>query len=242
MRIDCLSIFPQIIHDSLSHSIPAKAQEKGILELVQHDIRDYTKNKHNRTDDIPYGGGVGMVFTPQPVCDAIKAVHKPGAIVIHPSPAAPKLTQADVVHLSEQQHLIFLASRYEGMDQRIIDNYVDLEFSIGDYVISGGEIACAVIIDAIVRLLPGAIGKEESFREDSFFHGLLDHPHYTRPPDYKGMKVPEVLASGHHENIRKWRKKEALRRTFKFRPDLLKQKNLDKEARKMLHEIREEEK
>jgi len=240
MRIDCLSIFPEIIKSALASSIPGKAQERGILLLGHHDIREYSVDKHHKTDDIPYGGGVGMVFKPEPVAAAIEALRQPQSLVIHPSPAAPRLTQADVIKLSEQEHLIFLASRYEGMDQRILDTHVDLEFSLGDYVISGGELAVAMIIDAIVRLLPGAISKEESFREDSFFNGLLDYPHYTRPADFQGNAVPEVLLSGHHENIRRWRKERALERTLRFRPDLLDGHELDKEGRAMLRKLREE--
>lgn len=238
MHIDCLSIFPEIIAGALAHSIPGKAQERGLLTIAQHDIRAFAEGKHHKTDDIPYGGGVGMVFKPEPLAAALDAVIKPGALVIHPSPAAPRLTQADVVELAEHPHLIFIASRYEGVDQRIIDTYVDREYSIGDYVISGGELAVAVVIDAIVRLIPGAIGKEESFREDSFFNGVLDYPHYTRPPEFRGQSVPEVLLSGHHENIRRWRREQALERTLRFRPDLLEGLDQDKETRAILAKLR----
>lgn len=238
MRIDCLSIFPEIIAGALSHSIPGKAQERGLLELYQRDIRDFANNKHNKTDDIPYGGGVGMVFKPEPLAAALESVRTPEMLVIHPSPAAPRLTQADIVALSGRSHLVFIASRYEGMDQRIIDRYVDREYSIGDYVISGGELAVAVMVDAIVRLLPGAIGKEESFKEDSFWDGLLDYPHYTRPPEFMGERVPEVLTSGHHEKIRLWRKEQALKRTLEHRPDLLEGRELDKEARAILKKLK----
>ncbi len=238
MHIDCLSIFPEIIAGALAHSIPGKAQERGLLRIDQHDIRAFAEGKHHKTDDIPYGGGVGMVFKPEPLSAALDAVVKPGALVIHPSPAAPRLTQADIVELAGHEHLIFIASRYEGVDQRIIDRYVDREYSIGDYVISGGELAVAVIIDAIVRLIPGAIGKEESFREDSFFNGILDYPHYTRPPEFRGQVVPEVLLSGHHENIRRWRRERALERTLRFRPDLLEGLEQDKETRQLLAKLR----
>jgi len=223
MRIDCLSIFPDMIGDALSHSIPGKAQEKGLLTIAQHNIRDYATDKHHKVDDIPYGGGVGMVFKPEPVVRAIQAVTTPGALVIHPSPAAPPLTQKDIIELAGYTHLIFLASRYEGLDQRVVDHYVDREYSLGDYVISGGELAVAVMIDAVVRLMPGAIGKEESYREDSFYAGILDHPHYTRPADFEGLKVPEVLQSGNHAKIETWRREQALMRTRRFRPDLLKE-------------------
>ncbi len=240
MRIDCLSIFPEIIRGALSCSIPDKAREKGLVAIHCHDIRDYATDKHRKVDDTPYGGGAGMVFKPEPAAAAIAAVRGPDSLVIHPSPAAPRLKQADVVALSQRSHLIFLASRYEGVDQRVIDRCVDLEFSLGDFVISGGEMACAVIIDAVIRLLPGAIGKEESYREDSFFNGLLDCPHYTRPPEFEGAQVPKTLLSGNHELIRRWRKRQALARTLRYRPDLLETADLDEEARRTLAELRAE--
>jgi len=240
MRIDCLTIFPEIIEGALSASIPAKARERGIFELHCHDLRDYSQNKHFKIDDIPYGGGVGMVFTPGPIVRAIEAVRQPHSLVIHPSPVAPRLTQKNLLELREHSHLILIASRYEGLDQRVIEHHVDREYSLGDFVISGGELACAVMIDAIVRLLPGALGKSESFEEDSFFNGLLDYPHYTRPPEFEGLTVPEVLQSGHHEKIRLWRKRQSLERTLRIRPDLLEQVDLDKESRRILAELRSE--
>lgn len=237
MRIDCLSIFPEIIGAALNYSIPKKAQERGILSIVQHNIRDFATDKHHKVDDIPYGGGVGMVFKPEPVTAAIESVRSPESIVIHPNPAAPVLRQPDILELSQTKHLVFVASRYEGMDQRVIDACVDREYSLGDFVISGGELAVAVMVDAIVRLLPGALGKASSYQEDSFFNGVLDYPHYTRPPVFNDMEVPEVLQSGNHERIRKWRKQEALRRTLVHRPDLIDQAELDAEAKKMLREL-----
>ena len=173
----------------------------------------------------PYGGGAGMVFKPEPVVEAIRAIRTEDALVIHPSPAAPRLTQQDIIELSHRSHLIFLASRYEGLDQRVIDHFVDREYTIGDFVISGGELACAVMIDAVVRLLPGAIGKESSYRQDSYFQGILDYPHYTRPADFEGLSVPEVLLSGNHEKIRLWREERAMARTRRFRPDLLEERD-----------------
>ena len=238
MRIDCLSIFPEIARDALAHGIPAKAPNRGILEIHHHDLRDYTEDKHHKVDDIPYGGGAGMVFKPEPVARAIRALRSEKALVIHPSPAAPRLTQKDIIRLSREKHLIFLASRYEGLDQRAVEGFVDLEYALGDFVISGGEMACAIMIDAIIRLLPGAIGNAASYREDSFFEGLLDHPHYTRPTEFEGREVPEVLLSGHHENIRHWRKTQALARTLAHRPDLLETLELDREARAILKNLR----
>ena len=230
MRIDCLSIFPELIGDALGHSIPGKAREKGLFDLRLHDIREYATDKHQKVDDIPYGGGAGMVFKPEPVVRAIRAVRSERALVIHPSPAAPRLTQQDIIDLAERDHLVLVASRYEGLDQRVIDHFIDREYSIGDFVISGGELACAVMIDAIVRLLPGAIGKESSYREDSFYQGVLDHPHYTRPPEFEGLRVPDVLQSGNHELIRRWRLDQSRARTQQLRPDLLDATPLDRDA------------
>ncbi len=238
MRIDCLSIFPEIIRAALSESIPGKAQERELVEIRHRDLREFAADKHNKVDDIPYGGGVGMVFKPEATVAAIRAVRRPGALVIHPSPAAPRLTQADVLELSRREHLIFLASRYEGLDQRVAAHFVDREYAVGDFVYSGGELAVAMMIDAVVRLLPGVIGKRESFQQDSFFAGILDHPHYTRPPDFEGLEVPEVLLSGNHEQIRRWRKRQALERTWRYRPDLLETLSLDAEAREMLADIK----
>jgi len=234
MRIDCLSIFPELIRDALEHSIPGKAQERGLLELHHHDLRAFTSDKHQKTDDIPYGGGVGMVFKPEPVAAALKLLRTPDCLVIHPSPAAPRLTQKDIVDLAGRPHLIFLASRYEGLDQRVIDHFVDREYCLGDFVISGGELAVAVMIDALTRLIPGAVGKSESVRQDSFSDGLLDYPHYTRPAVFEDLAVPEVLQNGNHEEIRRWRKRQALERTRLYRPDLLEAAALDAEARAML--------
>ena len=221
MRIDCLSIFPELIDNALSHSIPGKAREKGLLDLHLHNIRDYATDKHQKVDDVPYGGGAGMVFKPEPVVRAIRAVRSEDALVIHPSPAAPRLTQQDIIDLAARDHLVLVASRYEGLDQRVIDHFIDREYSLGDFVISGGELACAVMIDAMVRLLPGAIGKESSYREDSFYQDMLDYPHYTRPADFEGIAVPEVLQNGNHELIRRWRRDQARARTQRLRPDLL---------------------
>jgi len=237
VRIDCLSIFPEIAENALAHSIPARSQNRGLLTIRHHDLRTHGVGRHQKTDDIPYGGGVGMVFKPEPVAAALRELRTEESLVIHPSPAAPRLTQGDVRELAERPHLIFLASRYEGLDQRVIDGYVDREYSLGDFVISGGELACAVMIDAIVRMLPGAVGKEASVREDSFFDGVLDYPCFTRPPTFEGIAVPEVLLSGHHEQIRRWRKREALRRTRMFRPDLLVAADLDDEARAILERL-----
>lgn len=237
MIIHCVSIFPEIIFDALKHSIPGKAQERGILDIHFVQLRDFSLDKHHKTDDLPYGGGAGMVFTAEPAVRSLEHLRTPDCLVIHPSPAAPPFKQCHAVDLARQTHLIFLASRYEGLDQRVIDGWVDREYSLGDFVISGGELATAVMIDAVVRLLPGAVGNPESVEEDSFSHGLLDYPHYTRPADFHGRSVPEVLLGGHHEQIRRWRKRQSLERTLRIRPDLLKTACLDDEAKAMLNEI-----
>ena len=240
MDIDCLTIFPEIIEGALSASIPAKARERGLFSLQCHDLRQFTEDKHQKVDDIPYGGGVGMVFKPEPVIRGIRHLRREDTLVIHPSPAAPRLQQRDIVELSQRRHLLLIASRYEGMDQRVIDHHVDREYAIGDFVISGGELACAILIDALVRLIPGALGKSESFEADSFFNGILDYPHYTRPPEFEGHAVPDILQCGHHERIRLWRKRQALARTRKFRPDLLQSADLDAEALAILEDLASE--
>jgi len=240
MDIDCLTIFPEIIEGALSASIPAKARDRNLFNLTCHDLRQFTEDKHQKVDDIPYGGGVGMVFKPEPMIRGIRQLRREDSLVIHPSPAAPRLLQRDIVELAKHPHLVLIASRYEGLDQRVIDHHVDREYSIGDFVISGGELACATIIDALVRLIPGALGKSESFESDSFFHGILDYPHYTRPPVYEGHEVPEILQSGHHEHIRLWRKRQALARTRKYRPDLLNDADLDDEALAILDALKGE--
>ncbi|CAM2009063.1 tRNA (guanosine(37)-N1)-methyltransferase TrmD [Acanthopleuribacter pedis] len=241
MRIDCISIFPQIIADALAHSIPGRAQAGEQLSLHHHDLRAFTTDKHQKVDDIPYGGGVGMVFKPEPATAAIRAVKAMSAtenrLVIHPSPAAPPLTQKAVNALAQYDQLIFIASRYEGLDQRVIDQHVDREYSIGDFVISGGELACAVMIDAVSRQIPGVVAKKESVEQDSYYDGLLDYPHYTRPAVFEEQAIPDELRSGHHEQIRIWRKKQALQRTLDLRPDLLETAALDKEAVKLLRSM-----
>ncbi|MCB1041512.1 MAG: tRNA (guanosine(37)-N1)-methyltransferase TrmD [Acidobacteria bacterium] len=236
MIIDCLSIFPDIVSASLGQSIVGKACDKGLLEIRQLDIRDFTTDKHHSVDDIPYGGGAGMVFKPEPVIRALKSVWRKESRVIHPSPAAPRFDQEAARLLAQEEHLIFIASRYEGLDQRVIDAWVDLEYSLGDFVITGGELATSVFIDAIVRMIPGAVGKHESVAQDSYYNGLLDYPHYTRPEELDGMRVPDVLLSGHHENIRQWRKRQSIQRTQRLRPDLLQQSELDQESLRWLGE------
>lgn len=239
MKIHCISIFPEIIQSALAHSIPGKAQERGLLELNCVQLRDFATDKHQKVDDIPYGGGVGMVFKCEPVVRALRHVASEESIVIHPTPAAPRFTHQVAADLAHASHLVFIASRYEGLDQRVIDRFVDRAYSLGDYVLSGGELAVAVMIDVILRFVPGNI-RAESYREDSFFNGILDHPHYTRPPDFEGLDVPEVLQHGNHEAIRLWRKTQALKRTLALRPDLLQSLALDAEAEAIIDRLRSE--
>jgi len=212
MTFHVLTIFPEMFKGFLNESILKKAQGKGVIKIKLHDIRKFSDDKHKKVDDTPYGGGAGMVFTPQPLFDCIEHVKKlaPKAPVIYLTPAGKRLTQARVEYLNTKfTQVILLCGHYEGIDQRIIDSLVDMELSIGDYVLSGGEIPAMVVIDAISRLVPGAIGKEESHLEETFSKKLgrkKEYPHYTKPAEFKGMKVPDVLLSGNHAQIERWRK------------------------------------
>ncbi len=228
MKIDILTLFPEMFCDTLKCGILGKAIEKGVVSINLINIRDFSRDKHKRVDDYPYGGGAGMVMTAEPLYHAINASKKgnPGARIILTSPRGKPFVQSKAVSLSKREHLIIICGRYEGVDQRIIDNMVHEEISIGDYVLTGGEIPALVIVDTVTRLLPGAIGSPESLKEESFTEGLLEYPQYTRPAEFMGMKVPEVLLTGNHKNIEKWRKKKALETTKTLRPDLLKETGL----------------
>ena len=224
MKIDVLTLFPEMF-DSLNASLTGKAREKGLYTLNCHNIRDYTLDKHKKCDDTPFGGGAGMVMTPQPIHDCIGAVdpdHK--ALRIYMSPRGKVLNQALVKELSEKQNLLILCGHYEGVDQRVIDLDIDMELSIGDYVLSGGEIPAMVLIDSVLRYVPDVLGNCESTVDESFSQPLLEYPQYTRPQEFLGMSVPEVLVSGHHANIEKWRHEQSLEITRKVRPDLLEEK------------------
>lgn len=211
MRYDILTIFPQIFDSYLQESIINRAIEKKLIDIHIHDIRKFSKDKHKRTDDVPFGGGAGMVMTPQPLHDAITHAKKANkGPVIYLTPQGKMLTQPRAEKLSRQKGIILLAGRYEGIDQRIRDTLIDEEISIGNYVLTGGELPAMVVMDATARLIPGVLGKEDSHLEDSFSKALdrkKEYPHYTRPADFNGLKVPEVLLSGHHKEIEKWRKK-----------------------------------
>jgi tRNA (guanine37-N1)-methyltransferase len=243
MRIDVISIFPPMFEAVSGFGIPSRAIKAGLLELMLWNPRDYTDNKHRYLDDRPYGGGPGMVMEVEPLARAIaaaKAASTAEASVLYLSPQGRVLDHAGVMELSKRPRLILLAGRYEGVDERLIETEVDEEWSVGDYVLSGGELAAMVMIDAIARQLPGALGDEGSAEEDSFVNGLLDCPHYTRPEMYQGRAVPEVLMSGDHERIRRWRLKQALGRTWQRRPELLARLTLTKEQQELLAEFQRE--
>ena len=223
MRIDVITLFPELVEQVTGCGVVGRAAEQGLLELHCWNPRDYTRDKHRTVDDRPYGGGPGMLMKVQPLQDAITAVraHNSAARLVYLSPQGKPLRQEKLARQVEQGSVIFLCGRYEGIDERLIQREVDEEWSIGDYVISGGELAAMVCIDAMTRLIPGALGHEDSAQQDSFSDGLLDCPHYTRPEEYLGDHVPEVLMNGNHREIDAWRQQQALGRTWQRRPDLL---------------------
>ena len=232
MRIKILTLFPEMFLPVLGRSITGRAIERGILDIEPIDIRAYTKNKHNRCDDYPYGGGAGMVMTPQPVYDCFRAATKdfPARRILL-SPRGKTLTQQRARELAQEENLIFLCGHYEGVDQRAVDEWIDEEISIGDYVLTGGELAAMVVIDCLSRHIPGVLGSGESAQEESFSDGLLEYPQYTRPALYEGRAVPEVLLSGHDANIRAWRRQRSLDITRERRPELLEKAELTLEDR-----------
>jgi len=236
MKIDVLSLFPGILEGFFTSSIMARAVERGLVSYTLTDIRDYTTDKHHKCDDEIFGGGAGMLMLPKPVSAALDAVDAKNARVIYVTPGGRLFNQAYARELATEERLVLLCGRYEGVDQRVIDRYVSDEISIGDYVLSSGETAAMVIVDAIYRLIPGVI-TGESLEEESFEGGLLEYPQYTRPAVYDTMKVPDVLVSGHHANIVKWRMKKRLEKTLLYRPDLLQGKGLEGELRAMILEL-----
>jgi len=240
MRIDVLTLFPEMFHGVLGTSIIGRAIENKILDINLVNIRDFAKNRHKQTDDYPYGGGPGMVMSPQPLFDAFYHVldKSSSASVIYFTPQGKTLRQEMAREYAKMSHLILLCGHYEGVDQRVIDRFVDEEISIGDYILTGGELPAMVFIDCVSRLIPGVLGSSQSVEEESFSEGLLEYPHYTRPQVYEGFKVPEVLLSGNHKEIEEWRKKESLRNTLKKRPDLLKDVDLTLEERKIIDELK----
>ena len=241
MHIDILTLFPEMFTGVFQSSILKKAAEKEKFSYNLVNFRDYTVNKHLKVDDYPYGGGAGMVLTPQPVFDAVAAVKKERQTkprVILMCPQGESFTQRKAEELAEEEHLIFICGHYEGYDERIRENLVTDEISIGDYVLTGGELGSMVVVDSVVRLLPDVLGNQESAPEDSFSTGLLEHPHFTRPADFRGMKVPDVLLSGDHGRIRDWRKEEALKRTYQRRRDLLEHYVLNETEQKVIDKLR----
>jgi tRNA (guanine37-N1)-methyltransferase len=221
VRIDILSLFPAIAASALAESILGRAQERGLIDLRHHNLRDWATNKHKTTDDLPYGGGQGMVMKCEPIFAAVEELRTANARVVLLSPGGRVFTQRVAEDFARLEHLILLCGHYEGVDQRVIEHLVDEELSIGDYVLTNGAIAAVVVADAVVRLLPGVLGDENSALEDSHTTGLLEFPQYTRPVDFRGWRVPDVLISGHHGEIAKWRRAQALAKTERIRPDLL---------------------
>ncbi len=240
MRFDIITLFPEMVSHALSVGVTGRAFERGLAALELWNPRDFTTDKHRTVDDLPYGGGPGMVMKFEPLRDAIHAARQADrrqAQVVYLSPQGRQLDQRYIGELASRQRLILICGRYEGIDQRIIDDLVDEQCSIGDYVISGGELASLVVVDAVSRLLPGVLGDPRSALYDSFMNGLLDHPHYTRPAEINGNAVPDVLQSGHHEQISQWRLKQALGKTWISRPDLLANKSLGPEQLQLLNEF-----
>jgi tRNA (guanine37-N1)-methyltransferase len=224
MKIDMLTLFPAMFVGPLDVSIVQRARERGILDLQIHDLRGYTHDRHRTVDDKPFGGGAGMVLKPEPIFEAVDALANDATRVLLVTPGGRRFDQAMARDLARETHLLLISGSYEGVDERVMDALVDDEVSIGDFVLTNGGLPCMVIVDAVTRLLPGALGDETSALDESFSHGLLEYPQYTRPSEYRGMRVPEVLLSGHHAEIEQWRADQARRRTKSRRPDLL---NLD---------------
>jgi tRNA (guanine37-N1)-methyltransferase len=237
VKIDVVTIFPRMVEAGLTEGIVGRARTAGLLDIVVHNLRDFTTDKHHVVDDVPFGGGPGMVMKPEPFFAALEGIRerrgKPDAVVML-TPAGERFTQAGARRLASIGHLVFLCGRYEGIDERVRDALATEEISIGDYVLSGGEVPALAVIDAVARLVPGVVGDDQSVEADSFTRGLLDYPHYTRPAEFDGRKVPEVLLSGHHGEIRRWRRETALKRTVDRRPDLLDGAALDADEQEWL--------
>ncbi len=243
MRIDIVTIFPEMVRPILREGIVARAHERGLIDVAIHDLRDFTTDRHRVVDDTPFGGGPGMVLKPEPFFRAVAHIRaargEPTAVVL-PGPQGRRFTHADAVRLSGAGGLVLLCGRYEGIDDRVRAALATEELSIGDYVLSGGELPAMVVVDAVARQVPGVVGDARSVSEDSFARPWLDHPHYTRPAEWEGWRVPDVLLSGNHAQIARWRLKEALRRTRERRPELLDAVELDAEARAVLDELTRE--
>lgn len=243
MRIDILTLFPEMCEAVYSQSIIGRAINKNILEIHSHNIRDYSLDKHKSVDDTPYGGGMGMLMKAQPVFDCFKAVASECATkphVVYMSPQGKVLTQKKAIELSSLDNLILLCGHYEGIDERVLEEIVDEEISVGDYVLTGGELPALVLVDCVARMIDGVLPNEEAYSGESIYNGLLEHPQYTKPFEWNGKKVPDVLISGHHANIDKWKREQSLVNTLKKRPELLDNVNLSQSDKKFLDKIKSE--
>ena len=243
MKFDIVTIFPRMIEAALAEGVVSRGIANGALDVKVVDLRGHTSDRHRSVDDVPYGGGPGMVMKPEPLVRAVEELRSrrgaPDAVILL-SPQGKRFTQAEAGRLSRLRHIVLLCGRYEGMDERVPELVGAEEVSLGDFVVSGGELPAMIIVDAVSRLVPGVVGDEQSVAEDSFARGLLDYPHYTRPAEFAGLKVPDVLLSGHHADVRRWRRKSALARTLDRRPDLIESASLDAEDRELLEEILKE--
>ena len=237
MNFYVLTLFPEMIEQGMSHSVMGRAVKEGIIRISAVNIRDFTRDRLNHVDDYPYGGGSGMVMQAEPVYEAYKSLSAktaPGTRVVYMTPQGKPFTQEKAAELSREEDLILLCGHYEGIDERVVEEIVTDEISMGDFILSGGEIPAMAVMDAVARLIPGVLGNGDSSLEESFSGGLLEYPQYTRPPEFLGRKAPEVLLSGHHANVEKWRREQAILRTAKKRPELLKKADLSREERKLL--------
>lgn len=240
IRFEILTLFPDFFKGPLSESIISRACEKNLIGIRIINIRDFTADKHHVADDYPYGGGAGMVMKPEPIARAIRSLKEesPQPRVIYLTPQGKPFSQQRARELAQMDRIILLCGHYEGIDERVRMRLVDEEISIGDYVLTGGETPALIVLDAVARMIPGVLGNEDSFRNDSFYDGILDYPHYTRPEEFEGDRVPETLLSGHHKKIEEWRRREALARTLRVRPDLLEHAPLSEKDRRMVDELR----
>ena len=241
MRFDIMTLFPEMTDRILGESIIGRAQKSGAVEIHSHNIRDYSQDKHRRVDDSPYGGGSGMVMQAQPVYDCYQSLcedlgKRPH--LIYMSPQGSVLTQKKAIELLEYDNIALLCGHYEGIDERVLEEIVDEEISIGDYVLTGGELPAIIVADSVCRMLPGVLSSDESFMNESHYNSLLEHPQYTRPEEWHGKKVPDVLLSGHHANIQKWQREQSLRRTLERRPDMLKNVELTKKDKEFLDKLK----
>jgi tRNA (guanine37-N1)-methyltransferase len=244
MKFDVVTIFPRMIEAGLAEGVVGRGLDKGLVDVRVHDLRTFTTDRHRTVDDVAYGGGPGMVMKVEPFVRALDAIRAergtPGAVVLL-SPQGRRFDQVEAGRLSGLGHVVLLCGRYEGIDERVRDLVATEELSIGDFVVSGGETPALIVIDAVSRLVPGVVGDRESVEQDSFAHGILDYPHYTRPAEFAGRRVPDVLLSGHHAEVRRWRMRQALRRTLERRPDLIDEGGLTREQRDLLGEVTDDE-